>query len=133
MITTNPQYLSSDNVNVFVIPVFEITERSEVPSNKTELQTMLKNETAQPFHMKLCRSCHDIPRMNEWIELEESDGFHVFTVANRKRKQAFWEPFYVGTQKEPLFDERLTWEGQKSKMIQVIIGNKTFWGCDSQF
>ena len=30
-----------------------------------------------------------------------------------------WEPIYIGTNEEPTYDERLTWEGRSDKMVQV--------------
>ncbi|KAJ9590756.1 hypothetical protein L9F63_016272 [Diploptera punctata] len=30
-----------------------------------------------------------------------------------------WEPVYIGTNKEPLYSELLTWEGQQDKMTQM--------------
>lgn len=40
-----------------------------------------------------------------------------------KRKGEFqrWEPFYIGTQGLPYYDERLTWEGKSNKMTQGYI------------
>lgn len=32
-----------------------------------------------------------------------------------------WEPIYIGTNEEPLYDERLTWEGKRDKMSQVSL------------
>ena len=29
-----------------------------------------------------------------------------------------WEPIYIGTNEEPWYDERLTWEGRADKMDQ---------------
>lgn len=46
-------------------------------------------------------------------------GLHVFHIGKRLDKFAHWEPFYVGTHAEPHYDERMTWEGRKNKMIQV--------------
>ena len=31
-----------------------------------------------------------------------------------------WEPIYIGTHLEPLFDERLSWEGHNDKRVQVM-------------
>ncbi len=31
-----------------------------------------------------------------------------------------WEPFFIGTNSEPLFGETLTWEGRGNKMTQVF-------------
>ena len=30
-----------------------------------------------------------------------------------------WEPIYIGTNEDPLYDERLSWEGRADKMTQV--------------
>ncbi|KAJ4439672.1 hypothetical protein ANN_07800, partial [Periplaneta americana] len=30
-----------------------------------------------------------------------------------------WEPIYIGTNREPLYSEQLTWEGQQDKMTQM--------------
>lgn len=32
-----------------------------------------------------------------------------------------WEPLYIGTNDEPLYDERLSWEGKSDKMTQAFI------------
>ena len=31
-----------------------------------------------------------------------------------------WEPIFIGTNSDPLYDERLSWEGRSDKMTQVI-------------
>ena len=38
-----------------------------------------------------------------------------------KRESPFllWEPIFIGTNEDPLYDERLTWEGKRDKMTQV--------------
>ena len=38
-----------------------------------------------------------------------------------KREVPFhrWEPIYIGTNAEPFYDERLSWEGKQDKMTQV--------------
>jgi hypothetical protein len=30
-----------------------------------------------------------------------------------------WEPIFIGTNLDPFYDERLTWEGRRDKMTQV--------------
>lgn len=54
-----------------------------------------------------------------WVKTEESEGLSVFSVGKRQGNYVIWEPFFVCTQKTPLWDERLTWEGQSNKMVQV--------------
>lgn len=40
-------------------------------------------------------------------------------VVKREFPHHRWEPVYIGTQREPLYSELLTWEGQQDKMAQV--------------
>jgi len=80
----------------------------------------LKAGLAIPFHRLICPDCHAIPRANEWMSVPVTemaeDSLDVFHVAKRRGK---WEPFYIGTQDDPLFDERLSWEGRRDKMTQA--------------
>ncbi|KAF2898982.1 hypothetical protein ILUMI_07193, partial [Ignelater luminosus] len=89
-----------------------------VPENKTALQQMIKSEKAFYFHKRLCMRCHRIPNGSEWLNLTESNDLDVFVTVKRHMKQVKWEAFYIGTNKDPLFDERLSWEGQSNKMTQ---------------
>lgn len=41
-------------------------------------------------------------------------------VVKREFPHHRWEPVYIGTQREPLYSELLTWEGQQDKMAQVF-------------
>ena len=43
----------------------------------------------------------------------------VFRVAKRYWPYDIWEPFFIGTNAEPFYDERLTWEGKGDKMTQA--------------
>ena len=44
----------------------------------------------------------------------------VSHVAKRVPPHHHWEPIYIGTNQEPIYDERLSWEGQSDKMTQVM-------------
>ncbi|XP_023017546.2 beta-1,4-glucuronyltransferase 1 [Leptinotarsa decemlineata] len=114
-----PDYFKKNSTNVFVLPLFEILEGYRIPETKKELQDMIRNKTAITFHEKVCGSCHRVPRVKEWLEQTDTIGLDVFTAAKRHGKQIVWEPFFVCTQKEPLWDERLNWEGQGNKMCQA--------------
>ncbi len=48
-----------------------------------------------------------------------ADNLNVFHVAKRTPPYSHWEPIYIGTNKDPLYDERLSWEGRSDKMTQV--------------
>lgn len=99
--------------------IFEIAANQTIPDNKTQLREMLKAGTALPFHKKLCPSCHGVPKSKEWQDKEESEGLHVFHVGKRNGRYVHWEPIFIGTYADPLYDERLSWEGKSDKMTQV--------------
>lgn len=80
---------------------------------------MFKNNQAFLFHSDICPQCHQVIDGDEWMEAQETKTLDIFTVGKRLGKYKSWEAFYVGTGKEPSFDERLTWEGQSNKMTQV--------------
>ena len=48
-----------------------------------------------------------------------ADELHVFHVGKRNPPYQHWEPIYIGTHDDPLYDERLSWEGRSDKMTQV--------------
>lgn len=80
---------------------------------------MLKSGKAIPFHKRVCPGCHNVPKSKEWILTNETKGLHVFTVGKRLGYFVHWEPIYIGTHQEPLYEERLSWEGMSDKMTQV--------------
>ena len=43
--------------------------------------------------------------------------------ASSRRTGAFyqWEPLFVGTNDDPIYDERLSWEGKRDKMTHAYI------------
>ncbi|CAH1155178.1 unnamed protein product [Phaedon cochleariae] len=113
------EFFRKNSRNVFVLPVFEILAGLKIPENKSDLKKMIDNQTAIAFHQTVCRSCHRMPREEEWINDTNKNGLDVFTIGKRQGKQVIWEPFFIETQKEPLWDERLNWEGQGNKMCQA--------------
>lgn len=80
---------------------------------------MLKNKTAILFHKTVCSFCHRIPNDTLWEKQKETEALDVFITAKRHGRQQVWEPFFVCTPNEPLWDERFNWEGQNNKMVQV--------------
>lgn len=110
--------LHKPNPKVFVLPIFEVDEKSQAPNNKTHLVQMLKAGTAIPFHKKLCSGCHNVPKSKEWLEALETEDLHVFHVGKRTGSFVHWEPIFIGTNNDPLYDERLSWEGKSDKMTQ---------------
>lgn len=80
---------------------------------------MLKTGKAIPFHKKVCPGCHNVPRSKEWLQAPETEGLHVFHIGKRMGYFVHWEPIFIGTHEDPLYDERLSWEGKSDKMTQV--------------
>lgn len=120
MIAENKGPLLSKNPKVFPLHLFEVSANQQVPENKTMLKEMLQNGTAVPFHMKLCPGCHNVPKSKEWQAANETKGLHVFHVGKRNGRFVHWEPIFIGTHADPLYDERLSWEGKSDKMTQVM-------------
>lgn len=106
---------------VYPLAVFEIAANESVPNNKVELMDLLKKKRAQLFHARVCANCHKVPGYKEWISrpANETDELDLFSMTLREENYKYWEPFYVSDNREPLFDERVTWEGQSNKRIQV--------------
>ncbi|XP_044260821.1 beta-1,4-glucuronyltransferase 1-like [Tribolium madens] len=106
---------------VYPLAVFEVETGQKIPENKTELQSMLGKNLAVPFHHNICVPCHDIPNFQKWQKMPEMPNLHVFHTTKRRGEYLHWEPFYIGTHQEPLYDERFTWEGQKDKLVQGYV------------
>ncbi|KOC67874.1 N-acetyllactosaminide beta-1,3-N-acetylglucosaminyltransferase [Habropoda laboriosa] len=128
--------LYNPNPKVFVLSIFEVDGKSQPPNNKTRLIQMLKAGTAIPFHKKLCSGCHNVPRSKEWQQAPETDDLHVFHVGKRTGSFVHWEPIFIGSNNDPLYDERLSWEGKSDKMTQgyaLCVLNYDFLILDNAF
>ncbi|CAH1999352.1 unnamed protein product [Acanthoscelides obtectus] len=119
MIAQNTGPLLSKNPKVFPLHIFEVGANQSVPETKTQLKEMLATGVAVPFHKKLCPGCHGVPKAKEWQMANETNGLHVFHVGKRNGRFVHWEPIFIGTHADPLYDERLSWEGKSDKMTQV--------------
>lgn len=73
------------------------------------------------FHFEICHTCHTIPHADDWMNQQENVDMKITASAKRSGSYEHWEPIYVGTNSEPLYDERLTWEGKSDKMTQVSL------------
>ena len=118
MIRRNDAQLQGTSPKVFVNSIFEIAENHSLPNNKAHLVELLKTKVVIPFHQNVCPTCHNIPRAAEWQQAEIKPGMNIFHVGKRVHPHQHWEPIYIGTNKEPWYDERLTWEGRADKMAQ---------------
>lgn len=99
--------------------MFELEQDSIIPETKAELLNLLKTKMAIPFHWNICRRCHKVPGYAQWLRATDKDKMEVMAISKRQRAFSNWEPFYISDNREPPFDERLSWEGQSNKRIQV--------------
>ncbi|XP_068083100.1 beta-1,4-glucuronyltransferase 1-like [Anabrus simplex] len=106
---------------VFPLSIFELEKGMPLPENKTQLVNMLKNGTAILFHKKLCPECHNVPKSKEWMAANVTEGLHIFHIGKRMGYHIHWEPIFIGTHHDPLYDERLSWEGKRDKMTQGYV------------
>ncbi|KAL7642858.1 UNVERIFIED_CONTAM: hypothetical protein RMT77_006146 [Armadillidium vulgare] len=107
------------NKRVFVLPVFEVKSNLSPPESKMGLVSMLQSKNAFLFHQRICYQCHLPPKFEEWKRAKYNPGLSVFHIGKRHKPHKTWEPFYIGTEEEPVFDERLTSEGRANKMTQA--------------
>ncbi|CAG2056426.1 unnamed protein product [Timema podura] len=110
--------LKHTNPKVFPLSIFELQTGAELPLNKVQLVSMMNNGTAIQFHKKLCPGCHNVPKSKEWLTHPVNPGLHVFHIGKRTGYFVHWEPIFIGTHSDPLYDERLSWEGKSDKMTQ---------------
>lgn len=104
---------------VYPLSMFEVDVNYEVPWNKTDLVNLLRMKKLIPFHAFICPGCHHLPKANEWESRIETDVLNVIDVVKRTGKLIAWEPIFIGTNNDPFYDERLSWEGKRDKMAQV--------------
>lgn len=119
MVARNEGPLKNSKPRVFPLPIFEVDESVAVPRDKTELQDLFRSGKAIPFHKKLCPSCHGVPKGTQWMVANDTDNLDIFHVGKRVGSHLHWEPIYIGSHRDPHYDERLSWEGKSDKMTQV--------------
>lgn len=122
MVRLNDTMLQRPAPKVFVLSIFEVEANvTALPFDKRELIFMLHNKSAIPFHKYVCADCHRIPKADEWLKTPFQEGLKVFHIGKRHKPYHHWEPIYIGTKFDPMYDERLSWEGRSDKMTQVSI------------
>lgn len=117
MINSNPSLV--DKKIIYVPPYFEVLSTIKVPDTKKELVGLFRNKSAFFFHEHVCRPCHMLPYMNEWLNAEESDKIGIFRSFKRHKSYQHLEPMFVSTVREPIYDDRFFWEGAGDKLPQV--------------
>ncbi|XP_030763588.1 beta-1,4-glucuronyltransferase 1-like [Sitophilus oryzae] len=105
---------------VYVVPVFEVEASETVPRTKNQLISLLNQEKAVYFHRKICTHCQKFPGLERWMDSDSGDVIRPLLVTKREAPYHRWEPIYIGTKNEPLYHEKLSWEGFQDKMLQML-------------
>ncbi|XP_025837228.1 beta-1,4-glucuronyltransferase 1-like isoform X1 [Agrilus planipennis] len=113
----DPETYSKQPV-VYAIHAFEVNEGVKPPLNKSELREMIHNKTAERFHFKVCGKCHNFPHFESWLSID-SEEMEITESVTRTKTFVAWEPFFIGTNHDPWYDERVSWEGMRDKRIQL--------------
>lgn len=138
--------IDQNNPHVYHLPIFEVEKNVKSPRTKKELIKLYlqsksinisgffntfsnffcpfsSTEKAIFFHKFVCDACQNYPDRYVWIKEPPANesAMNVFRATKRLRSRNQWEPLYIGTNAEPFYDERLTWDGKRDKMSQVSI------------
>lgn len=113
---------------IFTLPIFEVKPNVSAPYTKKELVSLVSRGDAIFFHKYVCDWCQNFPNRIKWLHSDQADleGLHVkeslvvFEITQRDKTREFWEPIFIGTNEDPLYDERLSWEGRRDKMSQMF-------------
>ncbi|GAB6022735.1 hypothetical protein CHUAL_006830 [Chamberlinius hualienensis] len=112
--------LTNVTKTVYVLPIFEVDRKVEAPETKSQLIEMMKEHLVVPFHKFVCPECHRVPKQDQWLKLPTNQTtMSVFYTTKRHKPYHNWEPIYIGSNDEPLYDGRLNWEGMSDKMTQM--------------
>ncbi|XP_063231878.1 beta-1,4-glucuronyltransferase 1-like isoform X2 [Bacillus rossius redtenbacheri] len=105
--------------HVFVVPVFEVEHGETVPVTKQQLVQLYARGRAVYFHRWVCLHCQRFPGLQRWLHRRPRPLVQPLLVVRREFPYHRWEPVFIGTGREPLYSEELSWEGQQDKMTQV--------------
>lgn len=89
---------------VFVLPAFEIRHARKIPSTKAELVQLYQVGEVRPFYEELCPRCQAPTNYSQWVNshVRETGALEVAYAITWTDP---WEPFYIGPNSVPLYDE----------------------------
>lgn len=111
----------------FTLPIFEVKSNVSAPKTKKELVDSISRKDAIFFHKWVCDYCQNFPNRMDWLQtvkyghrdFTSDDEVVIFEVTQRNKSRDSWEPIFIGTNDDPLYDDRLTWDGRRDKMGQM--------------
>ncbi|XP_044748829.1 beta-1,4-glucuronyltransferase 1-like [Coccinella septempunctata] len=105
---------------VYVVPTFEVEIGYDMPLTKKNLLELVDAGAAVYFHKFLCPHCQKFPGIDAWVTKQERKSVEPFLSVKREYPFHRWEPIFIGTKLDPLYDEALSWEGLQDKMPQML-------------
>lgn len=104
---------------VFVIPVFEVLLNQTMPKTKSQLNKLVLDRKAVPFHIdRIAYECHKIPGLAKWWSSGNESFTEIGVYKSTKWIRPCWEPVFISDNDTPLHDERFRGYG-KNKIQQV--------------
>ncbi len=92
-----------DERTVFVVPAFELQHGLSVPLDKKALLSIWRQRELRPFYYEMCSRCQKPTEYEAWRNLSLAAPLSVGYEVEWKDP---WEPFYIGPQSLPHYDER---------------------------
>ncbi|OXA36516.1 hypothetical protein Fcan01_28719 [Folsomia candida] len=121
MIRLNDSNLQRPNPKVFVLSIFEVEANVSVqPRDKRNCCTCWETSPQSLSTSTSVRLSSDSE--GERVDDRSSDARAACLPRGKRHKPYHhWEPIYIGTKFDPLYDERLSWEGRSDKMTQGYV------------
>ncbi|KAL1506705.1 hypothetical protein ABEB36_006018 [Hypothenemus hampei] len=113
-------YNKTDVKEVYALPLFEVEKTATVPDSKDQLLKLLNANQAVYYHEKSCPQCQKFPEIEEWLTNGYSDEIRPFIKVKRQGAFFRWDPVFIGTNADPLYSEKLSWEGLYDKIIHSL-------------
>lgn len=114
----------------FVVPTYEVDERSPLPYNRSSLLRLASKGRARPFHQKVFVHNQHATNFSRWEareQLHPKEG--GVTISHQVTNfEFFYEPFYVARDDTPTHDERFLGYGftRNTQVYEMFVSGYTF-------
>ncbi|XP_068240702.1 beta-1,4-glucuronyltransferase 1 isoform X2 [Palaemon carinicauda] len=114
----------------FVVPTYEVDERSPLPYNRSSLLRLAEQGRARPFHQKVFVHNQHATNFSRW-EAREHDfpGEVAVSISHPVTNfEFFYEPFYVARDDVPPHDERFLGYGftRNTQVYEMFVSGYSF-------
>uniref|UniRef100_A0A0N4ZBP4 N-acetyllactosaminide beta-1,3-N-acetylglucosaminyltransferase n=1 Tax=Parastrongyloides trichosuri TaxID=131310 RepID=A0A0N4ZBP4_PARTI len=109
--------LNEKNKKALVYRIFEIDtiNLTTAPMTKVELKKQIKEKKAFVFH-HYYKGAHSIPRLEEWLDVDDSDCPKIQFEAEYDRSH--WEPQFVSLNTIPYHDEHFPYPNRDNTVLR---------------